>query len=229
MRSAGNFHPEWGYFAPAPSFMRTLRVAVVATAVGATAGAGVVVSLVGRPAVPAADRGDASIAPGAIAPHALVTSVQAATPEAASPSTVNKPAVAQPQVPVQAQVPVPAVESQMSPPPTAGRARSAGASEESATSTPQAPASIAASAKVPPATAAAPTPAREEATVAAPDAAPAQKKATKKHRSAGYEAIRRWQPNGGDIRKKWMRADRGLGPLLLRLFSARAGSSSSPN
>ena len=39
MRSAGNFSPEWGYLAPAPSFMRTARVVLVATAVGATAGA----------------------------------------------------------------------------------------------------------------------------------------------------------------------------------------------
>ena len=38
MRSAGNFHPEWGYFAPMPSFRRTLRIAVVAAAIGATAG-----------------------------------------------------------------------------------------------------------------------------------------------------------------------------------------------
>jgi ribonuclease E len=71
MRSAGNFSPEWGYLAPAPSFMRTVRVVLVATAVGATAGAAVVLSLVDRPA-PA---GEAT----AVAAHAIVTSVQAAT------------------------------------------------------------------------------------------------------------------------------------------------------
>ena len=48
MRYAGNFHQEWGYLAPAPSFIRTARVILVAAAVGATAGAGVVFSLVGR-------------------------------------------------------------------------------------------------------------------------------------------------------------------------------------
>ena len=32
MRFAGNFHPEWGYLAPAPSFLRTARVALVAAA-----------------------------------------------------------------------------------------------------------------------------------------------------------------------------------------------------
>jgi len=50
MRRAANFNPEWGYLAPAPSFMRTMRIVVVATAVGATAGAAVVFSLVDRPA-----------------------------------------------------------------------------------------------------------------------------------------------------------------------------------
>ncbi len=42
MRSAANFHPEWGYLAPAPSFIRTARVVLVATAVGATVGAGAI-------------------------------------------------------------------------------------------------------------------------------------------------------------------------------------------
>jgi len=45
MRSAGNFHPEWGYFAPLPRFRRTLRVAVVAAAIGVLAGAVVGTSL----------------------------------------------------------------------------------------------------------------------------------------------------------------------------------------
>ncbi len=69
MRSAGNFSPEWGYLAPAPSFMRTVRVVLIATAVGATAGAAVVLSLVDRPA-----GGEAT----AVAAHAIVTSAQAA-------------------------------------------------------------------------------------------------------------------------------------------------------
>ena len=42
-----NFHPEWGCLAPAPSFLRTMRTVLVATAVGATAGGGVVLSVVG--------------------------------------------------------------------------------------------------------------------------------------------------------------------------------------
>ena len=50
MRHAGNFNPEWGYLAPAPSFLRTARIVVVASVIGATAGAAVVFSLVDRPA-----------------------------------------------------------------------------------------------------------------------------------------------------------------------------------
>ena len=36
MRSSANFHPEWGYLAPAPSFIRRARVVLIATAVGVT-------------------------------------------------------------------------------------------------------------------------------------------------------------------------------------------------
>jgi hypothetical protein len=48
MRHVLNFHPEWGCLVPAPSFMRTARIVVIATAVGATAGGSVVLSLVDR-------------------------------------------------------------------------------------------------------------------------------------------------------------------------------------
>lgn len=44
MRNTANFHPEWGCLAPAPSFIRTARVVLVASAVGATLGAGAVFS-----------------------------------------------------------------------------------------------------------------------------------------------------------------------------------------
>ncbi len=49
MRYSRSFHSEWGCFAPAPSFMRTVRVALVSAMIGATAGAVVVASLVQRP------------------------------------------------------------------------------------------------------------------------------------------------------------------------------------
>lgn len=73
MRSAGNFSPEWGYLAPAPSFARTARIVLVATAIGATAGAGVVLSLVDRSPEPERTP---------VATRAIVTSVQAAAPAA---------------------------------------------------------------------------------------------------------------------------------------------------
>jgi len=46
---AGNFHPEWGFLAPAPSFSRSVRMVITAAAVGAIAGAGVALSLSKRP------------------------------------------------------------------------------------------------------------------------------------------------------------------------------------
>jgi hypothetical protein len=48
MPQAMNFHPEWGCLAPAPSFLRTMRTVLVATAVGLIAGGGVVFSLAGQ-------------------------------------------------------------------------------------------------------------------------------------------------------------------------------------
>jgi hypothetical protein len=46
MRNNMTFHPEWGCLAPAPSIVRTVRTVLVATAVGATAGSGVVFAFV---------------------------------------------------------------------------------------------------------------------------------------------------------------------------------------
>ena len=85
MRSAGNFNSEWGYLAPAPSFMRTVRVVLVATAIGATAGAAVVLSLIDRPTTAEHDR------TASITAHAIVTSAQAA-PAAAAPAPSSRPA-----------------------------------------------------------------------------------------------------------------------------------------
>ena len=77
MRSAGNFSPEWGYLAAAPSFARTARVVLVATAIGATAGAGVVLSLVDRPSEPRKSP---------VAAPAIVTSVRAAAVPSVAPA-----------------------------------------------------------------------------------------------------------------------------------------------
>ena len=50
MRHVGNFNPEWGYLAPAPSLLRTARVFLVAAAIGAITSAAVIFSLIDRPA-----------------------------------------------------------------------------------------------------------------------------------------------------------------------------------
>ena len=82
MLSGGNFSPEWGYLAPAPSFARTARVVLVATAIGATAGAGVVLSLIDRPSEP-------EKTPAAA--RAIVTSVRAAAVPSVAPTAPAPP------------------------------------------------------------------------------------------------------------------------------------------
>jgi hypothetical protein len=49
MRHTGNFNLEWGYLAPSPSFLRSVRLAVVAATIAATASAAVVFALVRQP------------------------------------------------------------------------------------------------------------------------------------------------------------------------------------
>lgn len=90
MRSAGNFNPEWGYLAPAPSLVRTIRIVVVAAAIGATAGAAVVFSLIDRP--------DAE------------QSVAARTMAVESPAMAGAVALS---TPAQAQLPAPLASSQV--------------------------------------------------------------------------------------------------------------------
>ncbi len=45
-----NFNLEWGYLAPAPSFVRTVPIALLGMVIAATASGGVVLSLIDRPA-----------------------------------------------------------------------------------------------------------------------------------------------------------------------------------
>jgi hypothetical protein len=167
MRSAGNFHPDWGYLAPAPSFMRTARIVLVATAIGATAGAAVMISLVPHSATDAAD------AP--IAAHALVTSVPVVA-EAPAPAPLDETVAAQPPAAPQMQAAAPPASATVSKPNTI------------ASSTAQASASVATLAGSPSASA---TPAQAGAspgeTVAEPEPAPKQ---AKKRRTAGYDPTR---------------------------------------
>jgi len=74
MRHAGNFNPEWGYLAPAPNFLRTTRLFVVAAAIGAVASAAVVFSLMDRPA-----------AETSVSARTLVQPVEPAVPARSAP------------------------------------------------------------------------------------------------------------------------------------------------
>jgi hypothetical protein len=199
MRSAGNFHPDWGYLAPAPSFMRTARVVLVATAIGATAGAAVMISLVQHPATDAAD------AP--IAAHALVTSVPLVA-EAPVPGPMDEPMVAQ--APAAA---TSAPQMQAATPPA-----SVAVGKPGPIATPPGPGPGSVTALAGPSTPASAAPAEAEArpaatpneTVAEPD--PASKQ-TKNHRTAGYDPTHPAHPAG----KKWK--PRPFDPLF-RLFSS---------
>lgn len=216
MRSAGNFHPEWGYLAPRPSFVRTLRIVLVATAIGATAGAAVVVSLVARPGSSTAD--------SSIAAHALVTGVPAVN----SASAAVAPAQAQ-LTPAPA-APAPAQAAVVAAPPAAAGPQQTGAPGEIAGAKSAAPQQIANAPNVANGAAPAHTAHIEEPAAApvhddsalAPEAAPGKKTATKKHRVSGYETMRRWQS------KKPRRDGGGFEPLF-RLFSSRGGSLFSTN
>ncbi len=168
MRSVGNFNPEWGYLAPAPSFIRTVRIVVVAAAVGATAGAtagaAVVFSLVDRPT-----------AEESVAARTLARPLDSAASRTAS-LQVSGPAVqgqAKPDAAAQGQSVLlsPANAAAVSP----------AASETGASSTIQLPASIAALAEPPAVT-----------DIPAPSAPSLQKKRVKRHHSAP----RREEANG---------------------------------
>src|SRR5579863_660570 len=99
MPFGGNFHPEWGALAPVPSFMRTARIVAVATAIGATAGAGVVLSLAGSSGAlgPHASSDAASDKPLVIV-HSLVQPAEAA-PVAMQPAASSVAAAAPMNVP----------------------------------------------------------------------------------------------------------------------------------
>ncbi len=234
MRSTGNFSPEWGYLAPAPSILRTLRVVLVATAVGATAGAGVVLSLVDH----AAGEGDKV---ATVAAHAIVTSVQAAPVQApvmsetkTAPAIAPVAAVPAAQTPVQnsvqhggqsqtapqaqaaPQIQAPQVQAVIAAPVQGAAASATPASttnDSSAAATPQQPA-VAALSDPNVATPAAPlasTDAAGDQSAVGPQQTAQQKKT--RHHNSNY---------GRDFPPV-------IGPALRHLFSARAGTSYYPN
>jgi hypothetical protein len=205
MRSAGNFHPEWGYLAPAPSFMRSVRTALVATAIGAIAGAVVVVSLVSHPG---ANDNNSSIAA-----HALVTTnapVVAAPTVAALP--FGKAAAA-----TLAQAPTGA---KFQPAQTASAAPSAAKSEAKTAAQPAIATNEAgaASAVSPPPTSTAElpddaTPTEASPTIAA-DTPGAAAAAVRRHRIDAYAARRRWQAANNNAKKQHWHDSHGLAALF---------------
>jgi hypothetical protein len=223
MRFAGNFHPEWGYLAPAPNFMRTARIVVVATAIGATAGAAVVLSLAERSAPGAvADAGKTLVvvhslvqpaeaaapatAPVAAAtPAPVIAPVATAAPAAAAPAKVQ--ASVQPSAPANPQ----ATRQPSAPPPAASDSR--------AVSTSAAPTSVTALSESPPVTEASPPPAAANDAVVSPAPSAPQKSAITKPAATGQQLQRGPQPAVAAAPKK-KPEERGLGPALRRLFSA---------
>lgn len=241
MRFAGNFNPEWGYLAPAPSFMRTARIVAVATAIGATAGAAVVLSLIDRPASdPTADasrtlvvvrslvqpaEAAAPAAPGA-QPVAAVsvpaTSAQAQLQANAGPAAPADNAAANPPA-MQASAPVP---TQPAPLNTA-KISAPVPSESHAVATPAAPAAVASLAESPLATAAAVpgTGAMTRDAVVSPNpssAPPAEQRgpARKLPATTAGVAGQPLQHGPGAPGAKKKPGNDGLGPILRRLFSS---------
>jgi hypothetical protein len=194
MRSAGNFHPEWGYLAPAPSFMRSVRTALVATAIGAVAGAVVVVSLVSHPG---ANDNNSSIAA-----HALVTTnapvvaapAVAALPfgKAAAATLAQAPTTAKLQPTQTASAAPSAAKSEVK---TAAQPAVAASETGAASATPQAPISAA---ELP--DDASPADAASAVAADTPGAAAA---AVRKHHVAGYQARRRWEAANNNAKKHW--------------------------
>ena len=141
MRLANNFHPEWGYLAPVPGVMRTVRIALVAAAVGATAGGAVVLSLVGPPA-----EEDASVAARTLAPNAERT--------AAAPAPAPRPALMQAAAHTEPQVAAPAAVRPNGHVGAPGPETHAASPPQTATALAEAPAISAATQAPPPASAA---------------------------------------------------------------------------
>lgn len=173
MRFAGNFNPEWGYLAPAPSFVRTTRTVLVAAAVGATAGAAVVFSLVDRPVAEESVAARTLARPAITAAAPLVERSQTAARQVAAQEGLARstPSLMDPKPTVQAQP--------MTPTPVAA-AVTGPSSESGPSATLQRPAGIAALAEAPAANETMPP----RADALTRPTAPAPKKVARKHRIA---------------------------------------------
>jgi hypothetical protein len=238
MRSGGNFNPEWGYLAPAPSFMRTARIVVVATAIGATAGAGVVLTLAssGNNLGLQADTGKSLVVVRSLvqpAEAATATTEPRVAPIAsaapiATPVVTPQPAQAAAQPP---QGGAPSLSSSLTPPPPAAQVSGPASSESRMASTSAVPASVAALAEMPPVTDVSLASSTSQA-LFAPDQTGAAKLGGKPFAAASTSQspvaqtappAAHVQPTTAVIAKK-KTEEQGLAPLLRHLFSARAGN-----
>jgi hypothetical protein len=236
MRFGGNFHPEWGALTPAPNFMRTARIVAVATAIGATAGAAVVLSLAGSPAPgPVADSGKSLVvvrslvqpAEAAVATPVAPVALAAPVTPVAAPAAKQQASVQ----PIAAPVIAPAV-----PLPAGVRTAAPAPSDSHSLSTPAVPASVTALAESPPATTeASPAQASDDA-AAAPDPFAPQPNANKKRRGLDQPAQHGAAPIAAGAapiaagpKKKPVAPQQGIAPILRRLFSAHNGSPASQN
>ena len=135
MRHGSNFNPEWGYVAPAPGFMQTARLIVIAVIIGATAGAAIVFSLLDRPVAEESVAARTLVAPDPSRPVTAGTSL--AAQQRTEPQQIKSPAEAQ-------------NSAEQKPPPAAAGAKTRPQQNELATtSTSQRPTSAAMVAEAP--------------------------------------------------------------------------------
>jgi hypothetical protein len=159
MRHGSNFNPEWGYVAPAPGFMQTARLIVIAVIIGATAGAAIVFSLLDRPVAEQSVAARTLVAPDASRPVTGGTSL--AAQQRTEPQQIKSPAETQ-------------NSAEQEPPPAlaTGAKTRPQQNELATTSTSQRPTSAAIVAEAP---AVKDTPSVNDTLAVAPDQTPAQK------------------------------------------------------
>jgi hypothetical protein len=194
MPYAGNFHPEWGYFAPAPGLVRTVRIILVAAVVGATAAATVVLAFV----APRPDIDETYIAARTLVRPAESSTMRVRTSEGAQ---INTPATIQ--------------KESATPSAAAVQAGAAAPSESKAAFAVQSGANITAVAEVPATTDATSTTSATIAEVSGSKKTPAaavalvQKKASKTRHVASHYASQGWpivRPRGEyDSNASWGR------------------------
>jgi hypothetical protein len=186
MRHTANFHPEWGYLAPVPSFTRTARIVVVATAVGAIVGAGAGFSWVNEQATEPS-----------VAARTLVRPIEAVSAGANTPAQAT-----------QANAPSSTDKRSLT---VNSRSADGATNEPSASSKARVPEGMSIVAETPPATdeaaataIAAPAPATKEPV---PNVAPIKKKATKRSNVTRRFALRDdplgLAPGGYYKRRSW--------------------------